>query len=61
MTFEESYRRFGPDVERISKETGIEPGEVDRRINKAMNERHAVREYSRKLDAALREPSRRPA
>ncbi len=44
MTFEESYKAYGPDVERIAAETGSPPGEVDRQINYAMDRAYLNRQ-----------------
>ncbi|KQQ72949.1 hypothetical protein ASF70_15900 [Rhizobium sp. Leaf321] len=37
MIFRNAFALYGPDVERISSETGIAPHEVDCLINAAMN------------------------
>jgi hypothetical protein len=40
MTFAEAYALFGPDVEAIAQELGIDPAEADRLINETMEAIH---------------------
>lgn len=58
-TFTTLYAEYGPDVELIAKELGIQPSSVDRLINQAMERKHAQkvkdeaeREYQRQYRAA---------
>lgn len=53
-TFSILFAAYGPDVERIAAELGIEPSSVDRLINEAMDEKYRVRQLKRAYQAKVR-------
>jgi len=61
-TFSEAFTLYGPDVEAIAQELGIDPSYADRLINEKLNKRYENRIRNERVRSDLREiRARRPA